>query len=182
LNPGKGHDILLRALAACRDHPWHLTCVGNQTRSPQTTDRVRSLIHELRLTDRVTLAGELTGNALTSRYVMADAFVLATLRETYGMAVAEAIGHGLPVISTRTGAIATLVGDDAGLLAPPGELEPFAGALTRFLNDAALRASMRQAARIRREQLQSWDVTVDAVERVMARLTTDHHRPASNDR
>ena len=57
------------------------------------------------------------------RYDRTDVFVLATLRETYGMAVAEALAHGLPVVSTSTGAIPALVGTDAGLLVAPGDVQ-----------------------------------------------------------
>ena len=71
--------------------------------------------------DRVSLAGDLDAPRLSDCYDRADVFVLATLQETYGMAVAEALAHGLPVVSTTTGAIPALVGDDAGSLVPPGE-------------------------------------------------------------
>ena len=94
---------------------------------PQTVARVRAIVREANLEQCVSLAGELDAAELEVCYNTADVFVLATLHETYCMAVAEALAHGLPVVSTRTGAIPDLVrdGDDerrAGLLAPPGDL------------------------------------------------------------
>ena len=123
LNPGKGHEILLEALAAVPDRDWHLTCAGSVTRHPATVERVRDALRRLGLEDRVSLVGELDEASLFAQYDKTDLFVLATLQETYGMAVAEALAHGLPVVSTTTGAIPDLVGDDAGLLAPPGSID-----------------------------------------------------------
>jgi glycosyltransferase involved in cell wall biosynthesis len=100
-------------------------------------------------------------------YRDADAFVLATLHETYGMAVAEALAHGLPVVSTTDPAIAELVGDDAGLLVSPGNVAVLADALRRLIGDAALRARLAAGARRVREQLPSWD---DATDRMAAAL------------
>ena len=57
------------------------------------------------LEDRVSLAGDLDAAALAALYDRADLFVLPTLYEGYGMAVAEALARGLPVVSTATGAI-----------------------------------------------------------------------------
>jgi len=57
----------------------------------------------------VSLAGDMDATALGAQYDRADVFVLPTRYEGYGMAVAEALARGLPVISTATGAIEDLV-------------------------------------------------------------------------
>ncbi len=122
LNPGKGHDLLLQALARVPITSWQLTCAGSLTRDPVTAARVQALTHSLGMQDRVRFTGELSGEALDRAYDAADVFVLATWQETYGMAVAEALARSLPIVSTTTGAIPALVGDEAGLLVPPGDV------------------------------------------------------------
>ena len=107
----------------------------------------------------MSLPGELDDVALGGCYDGADVFVLATLQETYSMAVAEALARGLPVVGTATGAIPDLVGDEAGLVVPPGDAEALAGALTCVLGDAALRARLADGARRVRDQLPSWEET-----------------------
>ena len=77
------------------------------------------------------------------------------------MAVAEAIAHGLPVISTMTGAIPELVGDRAGVLVPVGDLPAFTAALERVLSDNTLRASLAGGARSVRGRLPTWNDAVD---------------------
>jgi glycosyltransferase involved in cell wall biosynthesis len=73
------------------------------------------------------------------------------------MAVAEALARGLPVVSTTTGAIADLVGDDAGLLVPPGDTRALGGALGRIVRDDSLRARLAAGARRVRERLPTWE-------------------------
>ena len=173
LNPGKGHDLLLRALASMEAErsagadvlsagtsalaTWRLTCAGSLTRHAATAVRVQALARELGLDGRVSFVGDLDAEALESCYDAADLFVLATLRETYGMAVAEALAHGLPVIGTSTGAIPTLVGDGAGLVVPPGDIPALSRALDSGVSDPALRARLVAGARRVREQLPTWD-------------------------
>ena len=157
LNPGKGHVTLLQALASVPHRDWHLACAGNLTRHPETTTRARALIHALDLDDRVSLLGELDAAALADCYRHADLFVLATRQETYGMAVAEALAHGLPVVSTATGAIPDLVGTDAGILVPPENTGALADALSRMIGDAGLRARLAAGARRAAERLPTWD-------------------------
>jgi glycosyltransferase involved in cell wall biosynthesis len=171
LNPGKGHEDLLTALAAVPSREWQLTCAGSVTRHPPTADRIRAVIREHRLDDRVSLLGELDAGALEAQYDRSDVFVLATLRETYGMAVAEALARGLPVVSTRTGAIPDLVGTEAGLLVTPGDVPALADALGRVIVDADVRAGLRAGARRVRPSLPSWD---QAVARMAATLESVH--------
>ena len=84
------------------------------------------------------------------------------------MAVAEALAHGLPVVSTTTGAIPELVGDDAGLLVPPGDAEALAEALARVIGDAGLRARLAEGARRVRDRLPSWDDAAGKMSTVLA--------------
>ena len=157
LNPGKGHDVLLRALALVPATTWQLTCAGSTTRHPETAARVQALARSLALQDRVRFTGDLSGEALDRAYDAADVFVLATWRETYGMAVAEALARSLPIVSTTTGAIPAMVGEDAGLLVQPGDIEALAEALTRVIGDAALRRRLTGGAARARSRLPSWD-------------------------
>jgi glycosyltransferase involved in cell wall biosynthesis len=170
LHPGKGHEILLNALATVAEQDWRLTCAGSVTRHAATADRVRAALRRLGLEERVALVGELDDAALCHCYDEADVFVLATLQETYGMAVAEALAHGLPVVATRTGAIPDLVGDDAGLLVPPGNTEALADALARVLGDARLRARLTEGAWRARDRLPSWDQAIKKMSDVLACL------------
>jgi glycosyltransferase involved in cell wall biosynthesis len=172
LNAGKGHELLLRALAAVPDHRWQLTCAGSLTRDPATADRVRDLIRALGLEDRVSLAGDLDAARLSECYDRADVFVLATRQETYGMAVAEALARGLPVVSTATGASPALVGDDAGLLVPPGNGDALRAALARIIGDAALRARLAEGARRVRDRLPSLQHASTQMSMALARLDT----------
>ena len=167
VNAGKGHATLLEALAALRDRRWHLTCAGSLTRDPATAHLLQRMVADLKLHDRVSLVGELDELPLAAAYDAADIFVLATLRETYGMAVAEALAHGLPIVSTTTGAIPPLVGEEAGLLVPPGDVDALGRALAAVLDDRTLRDRLRDGARRAGARLPTW---TQAAERMSATL------------
>jgi glycosyltransferase involved in cell wall biosynthesis len=165
LSPGKGHEDLVRALSANRDRQWELTCVGSVTRYPADAERLRRLLIAEGLDARVVLAGEFDREALAACYDRSDLFVLATRRETFGMAVAEALAHGLPVVSTRTGSIPELVGEEAapdaaGLIVTPGDVGALTVALSRALDDPGLRVGWRAGARRARQRIHTWDTAV----------------------
>ena len=165
LTPRKGYELLIRALASIPRRNWRLTCAGSLDRDPPTVARVRAQLRDSALEDRVTLAGDLDARALAAQYGRADLFVLPTLFEGYGMAVAEALARGLPVVSTATGAIDCLVtggvgvrsDSPAGIVVPPGDVRAFAQALACVLGDADLRARLTHGARIARRRLSRWD-------------------------
>jgi len=161
VTPRKGYVTLVRALARLTHLDWHLTCLGSLERDRETVKHVRQEIQKAGLTERVTLAGETASRTrLNVYYDRADLFVLATEYEGYGMAVAEAIASGLPVISTRTGAIPQLVGRDAGILVPRGNVDMLARVLERVLGERRLLGQLRAGAMKRRTQLPSWEQAV----------------------
>lgn len=156
LTPRKGHTLLLAALAGLRDRVWTLHCVGSLARDAATAAQVREAIDTLGLRSRVHLHGELDAAALARRYDTADAFVLASHFEGYGMVFAEALAHGLPVIGTRTGAAAQLVPPEAGVLVPPGDASALRDALAALIDDPVHRAALVHGARAARAGLPSW--------------------------
>jgi glycosyltransferase involved in cell wall biosynthesis len=170
---GKGHEDLLEALAGVRHAAWRLTCAGSLTRDPHTAARVDTLVTSLGLAGRVRFAGDLDAHELWRCYDTADAFVLASHRETYGMAVAEAIAHGLPVVATRTGAIPVILGTAAGLVVAPGDVAGLTEALDRVLGDPALRGNLAAGARVSAARLPTWDL---ACARMAALLEGIDHR------
>ena len=125
------------------------------------------MLSELRLTDRVTVAGELDAAAVSALYDSADLFVLATRSETHPLSVVEALARGLPIVSTTTGAIPRLVRGGpavAGLLAPPGDVEAMSNAIAQVLDDRACRDRLAAGARRVREALPTWDVAAARME------------------
>ena len=154
--PRKGHAVLLEALAPLVDRPWRLTCVGSLARAPKTVAALRQQVARMRLAGRVRLAGDVDRVALARYYDRADAFVLATLHEGYGMALAEALAHGLPIVSTQAGAVPETVPPDAGLLVPPGNPVALRAALARLFDEPDLRASLAAGARAARGRLPTW--------------------------
>jgi glycosyltransferase involved in cell wall biosynthesis len=170
VTPGKGHDVLLDALALTTDLAWTCTCVGSLVRDPAFADGIRRRVHD---GDRVRFRGPLTGAELDRAYAAADVLVLPSHAETYGMVVTEALARGLPVIATDVGGVSEALGhgEDGippGLLVPPGDPAALAAALRRWLSDAELRGRLRRAARERRLVLRRWPATTSDVAGVLA--------------
>ena len=119
--------MLVEAAGRIRDLDWNLLCVGSLKRDPTTARLVRRMISAAGLEGRITLAGEWPPQSVAHAYRKADAFVLPSFHEGYGMVFAEAMAHGLPLIATTAGAIPDTVSRKAALLVPPGDLPAWRG-------------------------------------------------------
>lgn len=155
----KAHDVLIQALAGIVDLPWNSMLVGSPDRDPAVTARVRALIDQHKLQDRVILHGELQDDALKAVYAAADVFVLPSRHEGYGMVFAEALARGLPIVACAAGAVTGTVPSDAGLLVPVDNPAALAGALRKILTDAPLRRAMSEAAWKHGQTLPTWEDT-----------------------
>src|SRR6185436_1199026 len=100
---------------------------------------VRAAIDAHKLGDRITFTGALDAAQLGELYRAADIFVLPSLHEGFGMAFAEAMSHGLPVIGCAAGAVPEVVPPDAGILVPPCDAQALRQALGSLISDGELR-------------------------------------------
>ncbi len=171
LVPRKGFDILIAALATLADLPWQLTIAGDRGRDPKTANQLDADIARLDLGGRVALLGAVSPQRLAELYAAADLFVLASRFEGYGIAYAEAIAHGLPVIGTTAGAIPDTVPAGAGLLVAPNDAEALARALRRLIADADDRRRLATAARAAARQLPSWSDSAKIFSQALETLT-----------
>ncbi len=168
--PRKGFDVLIAALAALTDLSWRLTIAGDRTRDRNAAARLDADIARHALGDRIAVLGAVSPQRLAALYAEADVFVLASHFEGYGMAYAEAVAHGLPVIGTSAGAIPDTVPPDAGLLVDPGDSFALAQALRRVIGDADLRQRLARAARAAAPQLPTWRHSAEIFARALEKL------------
>jgi glycosyltransferase involved in cell wall biosynthesis len=157
--PVKGYDLLVAALARVTDMPWRLTIAGDRTRNAATAAQLDADIAAYGLGDRVAVLGAVSPEDIIELYLASDVFVLASRFEGYGMALTEAVAHGLPVVSTTAGAIPDTVPAGTGLLIPPDDVAALAEALRRLIGDSAERRRLAANARSAAAQLPTWQAS-----------------------
>ena len=162
----KGLDILVQAFAK----------VGTRSRlviaGPDDNDgclqRIRGLIAELGLAERVILTGPLYGIDKLQAFVDADLFVLPSRHESFGNAAAESIACSTPVLVTDRCGIATLVEQRVGLVVECN-IESLSDGLTRLVADKALLDRLREGCADLAVNL-SWDEPVEQMESLYASI------------
>jgi glycosyltransferase involved in cell wall biosynthesis len=167
--PRKGYDLLVAALAALGQLRWRLVIVGDGTRSPETFEQLTADVARRGLADRIAFRGAARADELATLYASSDLFVLPSRFEGYGMAYAEAIAHGLPVIGTSAGAIPQTVPTSAGVLVAPDDVAALTAALRRLIEDPHARE--RLAAGARAVEFPSWHQQAARFAGVIERLT-----------
>jgi glycosyltransferase involved in cell wall biosynthesis len=171
--PHKGHDVLLAALAAIRDLPWQLQCVGSMNRDSGFVERLHREALDAGIADRVSFTGPLNGTDLEDAYDRADVLVVPSRLESYGMVITEALARGLAVIASDVGGVREALGQSQegpmpGLLVPPGDAAALTVTLRGWLVDDDLRQRLRRAARQRRTTLSDWTRTTERISRALA--------------
>jgi glycosyltransferase involved in cell wall biosynthesis len=168
--PIKGYDLLIAAVATLNDMPWRLTIAGDRTRNPDAAAQLDADIEAHGVCDRVAVLGAVPPERIAELFLASDIFVLASRFEGYGMALAEAIAHGIPVVATMAGAIPQTVPVGTGLLVPPDDTAALAQALRRLVGDPAERRRLATNARAAAARLPTWQdsarLFVGAVETV----------------
>jgi glycosyltransferase involved in cell wall biosynthesis len=131
----KGITILFDAFSRLeRTSTTKLLLVGSGDTAPY-----RRLAESLRIADRVVFAGFVDEETLNAAYGIATALLHPSAIEGFGLAVADAVASGLPVVACRVGSIPEIVRDGIdGRLVPYGDASAFGEAIEEFLQPSGL--------------------------------------------
>lgn len=141
LDAKKGLAHLLGALAQMKV-PAHLLMVG--AGDPEFENNLACQIADLGLEERITLTGWLSGADKAAAFAASDLFVLLSDFENYGIAVIEALQHGLPSVTSSEVYVGQDLADVGAILIAEREPELAARALDRALSDGDLRRQLQQ--------------------------------------
>jgi glycosyltransferase involved in cell wall biosynthesis len=153
LAPNKAIELAVMALLVARAHgdaAATLEVVGRPV-VPSYTAALHRFVDDMGLHDAVVFSGALSDATLAAALAEADVFVLTSRHEGFGVPVIEAMTLGVPVVANEAGALPEVVGD-AGLLVDAADPYAVARAVSRVLDEAALRASLAAAASRRVEE------------------------------
>lgn len=170
LSARKGLDELCLALVTLGDttRPIDVEIVGGEE-VPGDAARYRQCFRQAGLTN-VHFHGLLDADATREQLRRAHVFVLPSRSESFGIANLEAMACGLPVVSTRTGAIPEYIEHDVhGLLVDPGDAAGLARELRRLIESPKLRQRLGAAARERAQRF-DWTVVGPQLESIYRRI------------
>ena len=167
----KGYDVLVGALAQLADLAWTAISIGSLAREPDTVAKLKIFAQNSHIAARIEFRGEVSAETLEAEYNRASIFVLPSRYEGYGMAFAEALAHGLPVVACASGAVPLTVPKNASLLVPADNVEALSLALRRLLCDSNLRDSLSNAAWEHAQGLPSWANTGTSVATALSAVT-----------
>ncbi len=170
IEPRKNHRVLLEAWdrlgAQGRPDGAELVVVGRP--GWRADDVVAAL--RARSTDGVRWLSDADDDRLAECFREADLVAVPSLTEGYGLPVVEALRAGVPVVSSRGGALAAFGARAPGAveLVDPGDVGAWADALRRHLSDPAHHARAREA--VRGVEVPSWSDTADLIAAALAAL------------
>jgi glycosyltransferase involved in cell wall biosynthesis len=144
----KGSFDILKAVPQVTKYADYVrfVLVGGEEK-PGELRRLRNLVETDGLSRWVVLTGEVGREQTSAYYAIADIFLLPSYSEGLPIAILEAMQLGKPVISTRVGAIPEILDEGiSGLFVSPGAPDQIAAAVSRLLQDPAVRRKMGEAA------------------------------------
>jgi glycosyltransferase involved in cell wall biosynthesis len=130
---------------------WRATIAGDGE-----VEKMRTKTTALGLAERVAFPGWVGPGEVAGLIASADILVLPSFAENLPVSVIEGMADGLAVVTTPVGAVEDiLTSEQSGLLVPPGDVDALTEALTRLVEDPALRARLGAAAKmVHRERLE----------------------------
>ena len=165
----KGVDIAIRALALLRDREHddlRLIVLGEDSRDGDESEkeRLKAVAASLGVRDRVDFLGSVAQHELPYFYAAADACVMPSYSESFGLVALEAQACGCPVVASGVSGLRSVVRDDvSGYLIDGHDPAEYAERIGRLLADPELAQQMGRRGRLLAQRF-SWTRTADRLE------------------
>ncbi|MEA5449423.1 hormogonium polysaccharide biosynthesis glycosyltransferase HpsP [Leptolyngbya sp. CCNP1308] len=158
LDPKKGLDLLLPALEqlTAQGIDFHLVLAGGNPQDPAYEQAIAQRIDGGVLGDRTTLTGFITGSTKAALLQAADLFVLPSYYENFGIAVAEAMAAGIPVVVSKGVYIWPDIAASGSGWVCDLSVEGVTQSLAEALQDSAQRQLRGQRARVYAGEYYDW--------------------------
>ena len=172
----KGVQDLLAALPGIRErHPGATAVIAGRG---SHENRLRDHAAECGVSGAARFTGHLPDVALAALLAAADAVVLPSRYEPFGIVALEAAAAGAPLVASTAGGLAELVEDGrTGATFPPGEIDLLTDAVHRVLTDPAAAAARAHAARARLATDFDWRTIAAATAALYAGTPRRDHAP-----
>lgn len=169
IEPLKGLDTLIEAIALLRSNgqinesKFCLAVIGgdpnlNSKENDIEMIRLKELCRSHGLDELVTFLGKRDQDTLPYYYSAAEAVVVPSHYESFGMVALESMACGTPVVASQVGGLAYLVQNEkTGYTVPASDVEALADRLSRLITDKELRNRLGEQARKVAEEF-SWDI------------------------
>lgn len=160
----KNIESLIRAFARldCA-HSWLLICGAPYGGDRSYYSELKALTSSLMVSDRVRFVGHVSEEEKVQLLNLADVFVFPSLLEGFGMAVAEAMSCGKPVIVSRSGSLPELVDSATGRIVEATDIEQIAGAMRELVMCGPVQRRRMGVAALERSAAWRWDTTARKV-------------------
>jgi glycosyltransferase involved in cell wall biosynthesis len=170
LDPIKGLELVIEALAKLRSqNHFRLLIAGSGAKAYEKT--LRDLVDARGLQSVVDFVGLLQGHDKEAALASADALVLSSYHENFGLAVAEALQAGLPVLVSDRVGLSSLVSQSGSGLVTECCPDQIASGLRRMAEDEALRRKMGENGRqVAKEQF-DWNTIAKQIIAVYEEIT-----------
>jgi len=174
IQPLKGAAVAVEAMARSHHRDAKLLIVGGASGAEGNDEvqRVHALVDELGVRDRVVFVPPQPHHVLSTYYRAADAVLVPSRSESFGLVALEAAACGTPVVAAAVGGLLTLVDDGrTGYLIDSREPRHYTAAIDRILDDPALSRALSAAA-VRSASSYTWATTAARLRRIYADLVT----------
>lgn len=184
IEPLKGLDVLIEAISimhrnqVLKENHFCLAIIGGDIEESTENEnieilRIKALSEKYGLHDLVTFLGKKSQESLPYYYSAAEAVVVPSQYESFGMVALESMACGTPVVASQIGGLAYLVQDGVtGFTVPVDEPLELANRLTSLIQEPGLRDRMgKQAVQVAQDY--AWDKIASKLLIVYEELLSD---------